>query len=75
MADPTVVEVLRVEEPAAGEGRRRVIVGWSDGSTGCALSYFADEILVSEGDMVGKTADELRELHFTRDREYLRRDD
>ena len=42
MADPTVVEVLRVEEPAAGEGRRRVIVGWSDGSTGCALSYFAD---------------------------------
>ena len=51
MADPTVVEVLRVEEPATGEGRRHVVVRWSDGSTGRALSYFADEMLVSEGDM------------------------
>jgi hypothetical protein len=75
MADPTVVEVLRVEEPAPGEGRRHVVVRWSDGSTGRALSYFADEILVSEGDMVGKTAAELRALHFARDREYLQRDD
>ena len=38
MADPTVVEVLRVEEPATGEGRRHVVVRWSDGSTGRALS-------------------------------------
>jgi hypothetical protein len=50
VGEPTVVEVLRVEEPAAGEGRRRVMVRWSDGSTGHALSYFPDEILVSEGD-------------------------
>jgi hypothetical protein len=50
MADPTVVELLRVEEPTPGEGRRHVVVRWSDGSTGRALSYFADEILVSEGD-------------------------
>lgn len=55
VGEPTVVEVLRVEEPAAGEGRRRVMVRWSDGSTGHALSYFPDEILVSEGDMIGKT--------------------
>ena len=48
---------------------------WSDGSTGRALSYFADEILVSEGDMIGKTAVELRALHFARDRDYLQRDD
>jgi hypothetical protein len=75
MADPTVVEVLRVEEPAPGEGRRHVVVRWSDGSTGRALSYFADEILVSEGDMVGKTAAELRALQCARDREYLQRDD
>ena len=33
MNDPTVVEVLRVEEPAPGEGRRHVVVRWSDGST------------------------------------------
>jgi hypothetical protein len=54
VADPTVVEVLRVEEPTPGEGRRHVVVRWSDGSTGRALSYFANEILVSEGDMVGR---------------------
>jgi hypothetical protein len=75
MADPTVVEVVRVEEPTPGEGRRHVVVRWSDGSTARALSYFADEILVSEGDMIGKTAAELHELHFARDREYLQRDD
>jgi hypothetical protein len=73
--EPTVVEVLRVEEPPAGEGRRRVTVRWSDGSAGQALSSFADEVLVSEGDMVGKTAAELRALHFARDREHLQRDD
>jgi hypothetical protein len=38
------------------------------------LSYDAEEVLVSEGDMVGKTADELRALHFVRDRQYLQRD-
>ena len=75
MNDPTVVEVLRVEEPAPGEGRRHVVVRWSDGSSGRALSYFADEILISEGDMVGRTAAELRALHFARDREYLQRGD
>ena len=47
MNDPTVVEVLRVEEPARA-GRRHVVVRWSDGSSGRALSYFADEILISE---------------------------
>jgi hypothetical protein len=75
MAEPTVVEVLRIEEPDVGEGRRRVIVRWSDGSVGPAVSYFADEILISEGDMVGKTAAELRRLHLTRDRDYLQRND
>jgi hypothetical protein len=71
--EPTVTEVLRIEEPAPGEGRRRVIVRWSDGSTGQALAYFADEILVSEGDQLGRTAAEIRTLHFRRDREHLQR--
>ena len=75
MKDRTVVEVLRVEEPAPGEGRRHVVVCWSDGSAGRALSYFADEILVSEGDVVGKTADELLALHFARDRDYRQHSD
>jgi hypothetical protein len=75
VAEPTIAEVLHIEEPALGGGRRRVVVRWSDGSTGQALSYFADEVLVSEGDLVGKTSSELRHLHFARDREYLQRDD
>jgi hypothetical protein len=70
-----VVEVVRVEEPSTGEGRRHVVVRWSDGNVGEALSYFADEVLLSEGDMVGKTAAELRSLHFARDRGYLQRED
>jgi hypothetical protein len=35
----------------------------------------ADEVRVSEGDLIGKTSSELRHLHFARDREYLQRDD
>lgn len=75
MTEPTVGEVLRIEEPAPGEGRRRVIVRWSDGSTGEAAAYFSDEVLLSEGDIVGRTRGEVRALHFARDREYLQRDD
>jgi hypothetical protein len=75
VAEPAIAEVLHIEEPAPGGGRRRVVVRWSDGSTGHALSYFADEVLVSEGDLVGKTSSELRHLHFARDREFLQRDD
>lgn len=44
-------------------------------SIGPALAYFADEVVVSEGDMVGKSATELRTLHFLRDRDYLQRED
>jgi hypothetical protein len=73
MTEATVVEVLRIEDADLGAGRRHVVVRWSDGSTGRALSYFADEILVSEGDLIGRTAAELRALHHARDREYLRR--
>ena len=68
------MEVLRIAEPPGDEGRREVIVRWSDGSSGRALAYFADEVLISEGDLVGKTAAELRTLHFARDREFLHRD-
>ncbi|MEN3281362.1 MAG: hypothetical protein V7607_2502 [Solirubrobacteraceae bacterium] len=71
MPEPTVVEVVRIEDPSPGEGRRHVVVRWSDGAVGRALSYFADEILISEGDLIGRTASELRTLHFRRDREYL----
>jgi hypothetical protein len=72
MTERTVVEVVRIEEPDQGAGRRDVVVRWSDGSVGRALSYFADEILVSEGDLIGKTPADLRALHFARDRDFLR---
>src|SRR5512132_1531594 len=66
---PTVVEVVRFEDlPLGSRGSRRAIVRWSDGSEGEALSWYADEILICEGDLIGKTREQLRALHFRRDR-------
>jgi hypothetical protein len=48
---PTVTEVLRFEDlPLGSRGTRRAVVRWSDGSEGEALTWYADEILVCEGD-------------------------
>lgn len=50
-SSPTVVEVLRFEElPLGSRGSRRAVVRWSDGTEGAALTWYADEILVCEGD-------------------------
>jgi hypothetical protein len=69
---PTVEEVLRFEDLALGSpGSRRAVVRWSDGSEGEALTWYADEILVCEGDVLGKTREQLRSLHFGRDRDWL----
>jgi hypothetical protein len=68
----TVVDVLRFEElPLGSRGSRRAVVRWSDGTEGEALSWFADEILVCEGDLIGKTREQLRVLHFRSDRDWL----
>jgi hypothetical protein len=70
--DPTVTQVLRFEDlPLGSAGSRRAVVRWSDGSEGEALSWYADEILVCEGDLLGKTREQLRSLHFRRDRDWL----
>ena len=46
--------------------------GRVDGGTESqALAWYADEILICEGDLLGKTRDELRSLHFRRDRDWL----
>ena len=50
---------------------RRAVVRWSDGTEGEALRWYDDEVLVCEGDLIGKTHDELRSLHFRRDRDWL----
>ncbi len=68
-----VEEVLRFEDlPVGSMASRRAVVRWSDGSESEALRWFDDEVLVSEGDLVGKTREQIRSLHFRRDRDWLR---
>jgi hypothetical protein len=75
VADRVVVEVVSVEPlPLGASGSRRALVRWSDGTFGEALRWWADELLFSEGDLLGKTEAQLRSLHFGRDRDYLRSD-
>ena len=57
--------------PVGSLASRRVIVRWSDGTEGEGLRWYADEVLVCEGDVVGKTRPELQGLHFHRDRDWL----
>ena len=71
-SSPTVTEVVRFEDlPLGSRGTRRAIARWSDGSESEALSWYADEILICEGDLIGKTREQLRSLHFRRDRDWL----
>ena len=68
-----VEEVLRFEDlPVGSMASRRAVVRWSDGTESEALRWFDDEVLVSEGDLVGKTREQIRSLHFRRDRDWLR---
>jgi len=70
--NPVVQEVLRFQDlPPGSLASRRAVVRWSDGSEGEAIRYYQDEVLVSEGDLLGKTQDEIRSLHFRRDRDWL----
>ena len=71
-SQPTVTEILRFEDlPLGSRGSRRAVVRWSDGSEGEALTWYADEILICEGDLIGKTSAQLRSLLFRRDRDWL----
>jgi hypothetical protein len=51
------------------------MVRWSDGRVSEALRWWDDEILVCDGDLVGKSASQVRALHFHRVREFLQRPD
>jgi hypothetical protein len=69
---PIVEGVLRFESlPLGSLGTRRAVVRWSDGTESEALRWYANEILVCEGDLVGRTREEIRSLHFHRDRDWL----
>ena len=71
-ASPVVVEVLRFEDlPIGSLASRRAVVRWSDGSEGEGLRWYADEVKFSEGDLLGKSREQLRSLHFRRDRDWL----
>jgi hypothetical protein len=72
-ADAIVVEVASFEElPVGSSGSRRAIVWWSDGSLGEALRWWDDEVLLCEGDLIGKTRAELRALKGRRDLDFLK---
>jgi len=50
-SSPTVTEVVRFEDlPPGSRGTRRAIARWSDGSESEALTWYADEIMICEGD-------------------------
>jgi hypothetical protein len=71
--NPIVEEVLRFEDlPPDSLANRRAVVRWSDGTEGEAVRYYSDEVLICEGDLIGKTRAQLRSLHFRRDRDWLR---
>jgi hypothetical protein len=69
---PVVEEVLRFEElPLGALASRRAIVRWSDGTVGECARWYDDEVLLCEGDLVGKTRELIRSLHSRRDRDWL----
>jgi hypothetical protein len=70
--DPIVEEVLWFEElPPGSLGSRRAIVRWSDGTVGEGITFYDDEVLFCEGDLLGRTREQIRSLHFRRDRDWL----
>jgi hypothetical protein len=70
--DPVVEEVLRFEDlPLGSAGSRQAIVRWSDGTESAAVTFYADEVLFCEGDLVGKSQSQIRSLYFGRDRDWL----
>jgi hypothetical protein len=53
---PVVEEVLRFEDlPVGSSATRCAVVRWSDGTESQALAWYGDEILICEGDLIGKT--------------------
>jgi len=66
-----VIEVVRFEDLPVGNWRAGA--RWFAGATaeGEALRWYDDEVLICEGDLIGKTQEQLRSLHFRRDRDWL----
>jgi hypothetical protein len=72
MSALVVCEVIAVEDlPPGLPASRRLIARFSDGSVGEALRWYAEDCMVSEGDVIGKTRAEIASLAHTRDARYL----
>ncbi len=72
-SSPTVEEVVRFEGlPFGALGGRRAVARWSDGSVSEAIRWHSDTVLFCEGDLIGKTREQIRSLHLLRDHEGLR---
>ena len=72
VSEPVVSEVVAVEAlPVGANGSRRAVVRWSDGTEGEGLRWYSEEVKFSEGDLLGKSREQLRALHFRRDRDWL----
>jgi hypothetical protein len=63
-----LITAVRFED---AHGRRVVHATFDDGRSDELFAFFADEILFCEGDLVGKTEAQARELYYRRDRDYL----
>jgi hypothetical protein len=75
VSEPVITRVVAVEDlPPGSRATRRLIAEWSDGTQSEALAWFRDEWLVTEGDLIGLTRDEVRALADRRDRDWLRDD-
>jgi hypothetical protein len=57
--------------PPESMASRRAVARWSDGTEGEALGWYADEVRVGEGELIGKTHAELRSLQLRRDHDWL----
>jgi hypothetical protein len=75
VSEPVITRVVAVADlPPGSRATRRLIAEWSDGTQSEALAWFRDEWLVTEGDLIGLTRDEVRALADRRDRDWLRDD-
>ena len=68
---PTLTEVVGFEElPFGAPGSRRAVARWRDGSVSEALRWRSG-VLICEGDLIGKTREELQSLHLRREQDRI----
>ena len=68
---PVVTEVTFEVLPVGSSASRRAIGRWSDGNEDELLRWYSDELQFREIDLLGKTREEIRALHFRRDRDWM----